>query len=64
MSGIRAGFRIGFQYKSVDCKAAKRNMPSASLCEGKIDEFLATEYAAGRIFGPFERKLVPMLRRC
>ena len=61
VSGIRAGFRIGFQYKSVECKAATRNMPSASLCEGKIDEFLATECAAGRILGPFERELVPMV---
>ena len=61
MNGIRAGFRIGFQYKSVECKAATRNMLSASLCEGKIDEFLATECAAGRILGPFERELVPMV---
>ena len=61
VSGIRASFRIGFQYKSVDCKATTRNMPSASLCEEKIDEFLATECAAGRILRPFERKLVPMV---
>ena len=61
VSGVRAGFRIGFQYKSVECKAATRNMPAASLCEGKIDEFLATECAAGRTLGPFERELVPMV---
>ena len=61
VSGICAGFRIGFQYRSVDCKAATRNMPSASLCEEKIDEFLATECAAGKILSPFERKLVPMV---
>ena len=61
VSGIRVGFRLGFQYRPVDCKAATRNMPSASLCEEKMDEFLATECAAGRILGPFERELVPMV---
>ena len=34
-------------------------MPSASQCEGKINEFLATECAAGRMLGPFDRAMVP-----
>ena len=36
-------------------------MPSDWQCEHKIDEFFATECAAGRILGPFDRSLLPMV---
>ena len=36
-------------------------MPSASQCEQKINEFLATECAAGRVLGPFSQSLLPMV---
>jgi hypothetical protein len=36
-------------------------MPSALQCKGKIDEFLATECAAGRVLGPFDHEYVPMV---
>ena len=60
--GIRSGFRVGFQYGLAPCQSAQRNMLSASQCQGKISEFLATECAAGRVLGPFSRDLVPMVQ--
>ena len=36
-------------------------MPSATQCEGKIDKFLASECAAGRVLGPFDCSFVPMV---
>ena len=36
-------------------------MQSAFQCEKNIDELLASECAAGRILGPFERSYVPMV---
>ena len=43
------------------CQAATGNMPSALQCVEKIHEFLATESAAGRVLGPFNHSLVPMV---
>ncbi len=37
-----------------DCRSAVSNMSSASERPSVIDEFVATELAAGRIFGPVE----------
>ena len=37
VEGICSGFRIGFQWGSVTCKSARRNMPSAAQCEKEID---------------------------
>ena len=59
VEGIRSGFRVGFRGTPGACKPAARNMPSASQCERSIDEFVASECAAGRILGPFERSFVP-----
>ncbi len=61
MCGIRSGFHVGFQFSSVVCQAAMGNMPSALQCVEKIDEFLAIECAAGRVLGPFNHSLVPMV---
>ena len=60
--GIRSGFHVGFQYGLAPCQSAQRNMLSASQCQGKISEFLATECAAGRVLGPFSRDMVPMVQ--
>ena len=61
VGGIVSGFWIGFKFGSVACQSATRNMPSASQCEQKIDKFLATECAAGRVLGPFSQSLLPMV---
>ena len=60
MQGIHSSFRIGFQFGSVACRPASKNMQSASQCEQKIDQFFAQECAAGRILGPLDHALVPM----
>ena len=59
--GIQYGFRVGFQFGAVSCRSTHVNMPSASQCSDKIDEFFATECAAGRILGPFDRHQLPMV---
>ena len=61
VQGIRFGFRVGFRFGSVACHAATRNMPSASQCERKVSEFLASKCAAGRVLGPFDHSLLPMV---
>ena len=61
VQGIQLGFRIGFRVGEVTCQSTHTNMPSASHCVCKIDEFFATECAAGRILGPFDHSLLPML---
>ena len=61
VQGIRSGFRVGFRVGEVTCQSTLANMPSASHCALKIDEFFATECAAGRVLGPFDRSLLPML---
>jgi len=59
VGGIELGFRIGFRANSVTCKSSLKNMPSATHCVQKIDEFLATECAEGRVLGPFDPSVVP-----
>ena len=61
LRGIAAGFRIGFQYGTVDCRAATRNWPSVAQCSQKISEYLAEECASGRVLGPFPREMAPMV---
>ncbi len=60
--GIREGFRIGFQHGGVACKSAKRNMQSAYLNPGVIDEYLAKEVRLGRVAGPLESRACPGLQ--
>ncbi len=54
VEGLRRGFRIGFSHDSVRCVSAVANMSSAAKRPSVIDEFIATELAAGRILGPVE----------
>ncbi len=61
VEGIKSGFRLGFQYGSVTCRSSRGNAPSARQCHHKISEFVAAECAAGRMLGPFEPLLVPMV---
>ena len=55
VEGISSGFWVNFQGTVRVRKPTMKNMRSAFQCERNIDEFLAAEYEAGRILGPFER---------
>ena len=61
VSGIRNGFRIGFDYQR-PLKSSRRNMPSVASQPQAIREYLAVECAAGRILGPLQADLVPGLQ--
>lgn len=59
VSGIREGFRIGFDYQSYRYKSAKRNMISATDHANVVRDYLAKECAEGRILGPFDPQHLP-----
>ena len=64
MSGIREGFRIGFDY-SHSCRSSSRNMLSAMEKPQIVSEYLAEECAEGRILGPFAHSKLPQVHtRC
>ena len=52
LSGIKDGFCIGYQYDSYTCRAAKRNMPSASENPAVVEQYLKKERELGRVVGP------------
>lgn len=58
MSGIRDGFRLGYDY-SKGCTRATRNMSSAGLHAQVIRQYLAEECAEGRVLGPFDPSYLP-----
>ncbi len=53
VTGIREGFRVGFQYGSHCCKRATRNMASPGQEQEVVYEYLARECAKGRVLGSF-----------
>ena len=61
VSGIRDGFRIGFDYQC-PLKSSRRNMPSVSSQPQAIREYLAEECAVGHILGPLKAESVPGLQ--
>ena len=52
ISGIKNGFRIGFDRSSSSLQSAVTNMPSARINPGPVQEFLTKELQAGRLLGP------------
>ena len=58
-TGIKHGFRIGFQYGSVRCISTKANAKSASLHPRPITTYLNEELKECRIAGPFPMALLP-----
>ena len=52
-TGIKHGFRIGFQYGLIQCTSAKANTESASLHLEPISNYLREELKEDRIAGPF-----------
>lgn len=60
LSGLRDGFRLGFQ-SSRSLKSAKKNNSSATQHPTVIDEYLANEVALRRVAGPFPSPPFPNL---
>ena len=59
VKGISEGFRIGFQYDSVQCHTVERNAKSAGLHPEPIRAYLDTECKEGRVAGPFSKEHAP-----
>ena len=57
VTGLRKGFRIGFQGNG-RCCLAKANMRSAAERAEVVSECLQEECASGRVLGPFRKELL------
>ena len=53
LSGLREGFRIGFQSSMVNLKSASSSMRSSFEHPFVIDSYLQTEVSSGGVAGPF-----------
>lgn len=53
ITGLKQGFRLGFDPSAVSLRSAVHNMPSASLQPSVIDQYLQAELEKGRVAGPF-----------
>ena len=62
VSGLSNGFHIGYQYSSSRRLSLSANMLSAARNPRPVEQYLATELAAGRIAGPFLRSEVPLVQ--
>ena len=58
-SGIRYGFRIGFDYQRARLTPVHRNMKSAMEHGEVVEKYLGEEREAQRVLGPFKRSLFP-----
>ncbi len=61
VSGLREGFRIGFNYEASMGQSSSKNMPSALERPEVVREYLLKECAEGRVIGPVEPALLPMV---
>lgn len=61
VNGIREGFRLGFDY-SRRCTRASRNMASAATHAQVIREYLAEECVEGRVAGPIDPVILPVVQ--
>eukprot|EP00731_Ephydatia_muelleri_P010108 Em0005g694a len=52
VSGLRQGFRVGFDYAHSGCQRASSNMHSAREHAQVIREYLAVQCSEGRVVGP------------
>ena len=62
VQGLREGFWIGFRHGLSTCHSAAVNMQSAEIRPEVISGFLASELAAGRVFGPVGPDVVPLVQ--
>ena len=58
-TGIRHGFRIGFDYHRARLIPVHRNMKSAMEHGEVVERYLGEEREAQRVLGPFKRSLFP-----
>ena len=58
-TGIREGFRVGFNYREHQCRKASGNMRSVEEHREVVEEYLYGEKEAGRLLGPFRPSLFP-----
>ena len=61
ISGIRDGFRVGFDPSLVSLKSASLNMRCSSEHPSVIDSYLQNEVSFGRVAGPFRVPPFPSL---
>ena len=59
LSGIRGGFRIGFNYRQAACKPARCNLLSAEINPEVVATYLQEEVALGRVVGPLPVGSIP-----
>lgn len=52
--GIRAGFRIGFNYHQAQCRRGPGNMKSVRYHEEVVDKYIGTECEHKRLLGPLK----------
>ena len=60
-TGIKEGFRIGYDYSLQRPRSSRRNMTSATEGSPVVSAYLAKECAEGRVLGPYEPQLLPQL---
>lgn len=61
-SGIRQGFRIGFDYRRAQLTPVHRNMKSAVEHGEVVEKYLSEEREAQRVLGPFKHSLFPWVQ--
>ena len=59
LTGLRNGFRVGFQYHTLSPTSAQTNMLSAGRNQEVVDRYLEREVSLGRVIGPLSRQEVP-----
>ena len=60
-TGIREGFRIGYDTAPRERQSAAKNMPSALERREVVSSYLAKECTEGRVLGSFEERSLPQL---
>ena len=61
LTGIKEGFRLGYEYSVQQPRISRRNMPSPTKTRTVVSAYLAKEYAEGHVLGPYEQQLLQQL---
>ena len=59
LSGIKEGFRVGFDYSKASCKPAKCNLLSAETNPDVVTAYLQEAVTVGRVFSPLQVGSIP-----
>ena len=60
-TGLLTGFRVGYSLNRAQLRSRNVNHPSALANSKIVDERIAAELAAGRLFGPIPSHLIPFI---